>query len=278
MGCVGVCGSSTWTCSATSSACPPGRDAAGSRLAYAPGGKGANQAVAAARLGARVRFTGACGRDDFGDELAAVLRDDRVDIAGLCRVDVATGVALILVDDAGENQIVAIPGANDSVGGPRLTPRSTSGSSRPRYRSMRSRARSPQPERPVRPRWSTRHRRAGSPPSSSPATTSRSERDRARRPRREHPPHVVVTLGERGVRILPERTELPAPPAASSIRPAPATRCGCGCGGARGGTVARGRARVGDRDGLARGRTARLPAGDAEASEVEGRMRGAGRG
>lgn len=76
------------------------------------GGKGANQAVAAARLGADVRFVARRGEDEFGRELAAGLAADEV--ADLARVDedAPTGVALILVDAHGENQIVVAPGAN----------------------------------------------------------------------------------------------------------------------------------------------------------------------
>jgi ribokinase len=79
-----------------------------------PGGKGANQAVAAARLGAEVRFIGRVGRDDL------VLRSlvaDTIDISGVVRDDGESGVALILVDAMGENVIVVAPGANA-----RLTP------------------------------------------------------------------------------------------------------------------------------------------------------------
>jgi len=78
-----------------------------------PGGKGANQAVAAARLGARVRMVGAVGEDTFADEALAGLRDAGIELE-LARAG-TTGIALILVDDAGENQIVVIPGANAHV-------------------------------------------------------------------------------------------------------------------------------------------------------------------
>ena len=78
-----------------------------------PGGKGANQAVAAARLGAQVRMVGAVGDDPFADEALAGLHDADVELE-LTRVG-ATGIALILVDDAGENQIVVVPGANAHV-------------------------------------------------------------------------------------------------------------------------------------------------------------------
>jgi ribokinase len=79
-----------------------------------PGGKGANQAVAAARLGATVRFVGRIGRDDL---VLRSLAREGVDTAGVTRDDGETGVALILVDAAGENVIVVAPGANR-----RLTP------------------------------------------------------------------------------------------------------------------------------------------------------------
>src|SRR4051812_10314304 len=78
-----------------------------------PGGKGANQAVAAARLGARVRMVGAVGDDPLAEEALAGLREAGVELelttAG------TTGIALILVDASGENQIVVVPGANAHV-------------------------------------------------------------------------------------------------------------------------------------------------------------------
>jgi len=78
-----------------------------------PGGKGANQAVAAARLGAVVTMCGAVGRDAFGDDALIGLREAHVDL-DVEQFD-ATGLALILVDAAGENQIAVIPGANGLV-------------------------------------------------------------------------------------------------------------------------------------------------------------------
>ncbi len=80
-----------------------------------PGGKGANQAVAAARLGADVRFVGMVAVDDLADDALAGLEEAGVDTNGVGWVEepgVHTGVALILVDDDGENQIVVAPGAN----------------------------------------------------------------------------------------------------------------------------------------------------------------------
>jgi ribokinase len=79
-----------------------------------PGGKGANQAVAAARLGASVRFVGAVGADDFAEEALSGLREVGAELE-LQECD-ATGVGVILVDAKGENVIVVAPGANLQVG------------------------------------------------------------------------------------------------------------------------------------------------------------------
>lgn len=79
-----------------------------------PGGKGANQAVAAARLGAQVRFVGRVGRDDF---VLRSLEREGVDVSGVARDDGESGVALILVDRGGENVIVVAPGANRRLAG-----------------------------------------------------------------------------------------------------------------------------------------------------------------
>ncbi len=78
----------------------------------AAGGKGANQAVAAARLGARVAMVGCVGRDAFGTALIQGLQDAGIDIAEVAVTDPPTGTALITVDAAGANTIVVISGAN----------------------------------------------------------------------------------------------------------------------------------------------------------------------
>lgn len=80
-----------------------------------PGGKGANQAVAAARLGADVRFVGAVGDDDFGALAVQGLREADVDLSQVQVVRRPTGIALILVGDDDENQIVVVPGANHAL-------------------------------------------------------------------------------------------------------------------------------------------------------------------
>jgi len=78
-----------------------------------PGGKGANQALAARRLGAEVALVAAVGQDDAAAEALSLLAADDVDLTGVRRMpDAPTGVALITVDDDGENTIVVVPGAN----------------------------------------------------------------------------------------------------------------------------------------------------------------------
>ena len=78
-----------------------------------PGGKGANQAVACARLGGRAAMIGLVGDDGFGAALCQGLGADGVDVAGVRRTAAAgTGVAVILVEDSGENRILLAPGAN----------------------------------------------------------------------------------------------------------------------------------------------------------------------
>jgi ribokinase len=95
----------------------PGETVSGGRFARHGGGKGANQAVAAARLGARVAMVGAVGADELGDAAVAELQDEGIDVSGVVRMDdAATGVALIVVDAAGENQIAIAAGANGRLG------------------------------------------------------------------------------------------------------------------------------------------------------------------
>jgi ribokinase len=89
----------------------PGETLTGARFGRVPGGKGANQAVAAARLGAEVRLVGCVGRDEFAEEALAGLREAGVEERWLVR-EAPTGVALITVDAEGETTIVVAPGAN----------------------------------------------------------------------------------------------------------------------------------------------------------------------
>jgi ribokinase len=93
-----------------------GETLSGATLERIPGGKGANQAVAAARLGAGVRMVGCVGRDADAPDALAGLREAGVEL-DVREVDAPTGIAIILVAEDGENQIVVVPGANAEVGG-----------------------------------------------------------------------------------------------------------------------------------------------------------------
>jgi len=89
-----------------------GETVLGDGLLYNPGGKGANQAAAAAKLGGDVAMLGCVGRDGFGDTLAKSLADCGCDVSALRRVTAPTGTASIYVDEMGRNSIVVIAGAN----------------------------------------------------------------------------------------------------------------------------------------------------------------------
>jgi ribokinase len=94
----------------------PGETVTGARLAYHPGGKGANQALAARRLGGDVAMVGAVGKDGAADQALSLLRAQGVDLGGVHVLeDAQTGVALIAVGQDGENQIIVAPGANNAV-------------------------------------------------------------------------------------------------------------------------------------------------------------------
>ncbi len=102
-------------------ACPrlpsPGETVTDATLSRYPGGKGANQALAARRQGADVTLIAAVGADPLADEALQLLRRDGVDLSRLVTVDdQPTGVALIVVDRDGENQIAVAPGANRRLG------------------------------------------------------------------------------------------------------------------------------------------------------------------
>jgi ribokinase len=94
----------------------PGETVTNARLARHPGGKGANQALAARRLGAEVRLIGAVGADDMAEEALKLLQAGAVDLSGVQHINgETTGVALIAVSADGENQIVVCPGANAAL-------------------------------------------------------------------------------------------------------------------------------------------------------------------
>ena len=92
-----------------------GETLTGTGFATFPGGKGANQAVAAARLGALVSLVGRLGDDGFGDQLRQALERDNVDATAVLSVERPTGSAVILVTEEGGNSIVVIPGANHAL-------------------------------------------------------------------------------------------------------------------------------------------------------------------
>jgi ribokinase len=93
----------------------PGETISGEDLVTIPGGKGANQAVAAARLGASVAMLGRVGRDSFGQTLINNLIGNQVEVNQVRPDDSATGTAIIIVDAKGQNSIVLSPGANGKV-------------------------------------------------------------------------------------------------------------------------------------------------------------------
>jgi ribokinase len=95
-----------------------GETVTGGTFARHGGGKSANQAVAAARAGASVAIVGAVGADDLGDEALRELAAEGIDVAAVAQLDeVATGVAAIVVDERGENQIAVASGANARLDG-----------------------------------------------------------------------------------------------------------------------------------------------------------------
>lgn len=101
----------------------PGETVGGASFARYPGGKGANQALAARRLGAEVQLIGRVGADAFADEALYLLRQDGVDLSHVGVADEApTGVALIAVSASGENQIIVAPGANGQFAPNHLAP------------------------------------------------------------------------------------------------------------------------------------------------------------
>ncbi len=105
----------------------PGETVHGTSFALHHGGKGANQAVAAARLGAAVRFVGRVGDDDAGPRLRAALADDGIDVGPLRTVPGPTGFATILVSATGENVIVIEAGANAALRAEDLDPADLAG-------------------------------------------------------------------------------------------------------------------------------------------------------
>jgi len=93
----------------------PGETLTAASFALVPGGKGANQALAAARMGGHVRMVGKVGDDSYAVLALAELRAGGVDLTAVATRSGPTGIAMIVVDDHGENQIVVVPGANGEL-------------------------------------------------------------------------------------------------------------------------------------------------------------------
>lgn len=112
-----VVGSANYDYLAQSARLPgPGESLQGNQFVESPGGKGANQAIAAARLGARVAFVGCVGKDQRGDWIVDRLKEERVDTRYIIRESPEpTGVALIQIAASGQKQIMAVAGANGAL-------------------------------------------------------------------------------------------------------------------------------------------------------------------
>jgi ribokinase len=93
----------------------PGQTITATQLDYISGGKGANQAVAIARLGGKVGMLAALGSDEFAHSLRANLQQEGVDVEWVCSKTGPTGVAIVAVDQQGENSIMVVPGANGAL-------------------------------------------------------------------------------------------------------------------------------------------------------------------
>jgi len=93
----------------------PGETVLGDTFSTAPGGKGANQALAAARAGSKVKLVGAAGKDKMGDDALALLKTGGVELSAVKRLDLQQGVAMIMVDAHGENVIGIVPGTNGTL-------------------------------------------------------------------------------------------------------------------------------------------------------------------
>jgi len=93
----------------------PGETVPGTSFTTAPGGKGANQALAAKRAGGMVRLVGAAGNDSMAEQALVLLKADNVDLSAVRRLDVQQGIAMIMVGDDGENIIGIVPGTNATM-------------------------------------------------------------------------------------------------------------------------------------------------------------------
>jgi ribokinase len=211
-----VCGSMNMDVFAYANRLPvPGETLSDAELEYAAGGKGANQAVAAARLGVATAFVGARGDDGFGVSVLRSLEQAQVDTDAVLIVDQQpTGVALILVGGDGENQIVVAPGANRHPSTP--------------PDGLEGKVWVTQAETPAETAEATLRaaRASGGTALVNPAPAGRLPRDLVRRfdvavvneteleaLGDDRPPTVVLTLGAGGARLWPDGPLLPVFPA-----------------------------------------------------------------
>ncbi len=236
----------------------PGESVLGDRFLLAPGGKGANVAVAAARLGAPVRFFGARGDDQFGEFIGSALAAEGVDVSSLRVIaGMHSGVALIAVDAQAENQILALPGANGVAGPPSPCgaavwfcpgeiPRAAhEGTLAAASADGAVAVVNPSPANAIDAEVVSRFDLA---------IVNETELDAFEG---HLPERVVLTRGRRGAVLLPEGTELPAVPAqAVDTTGAGDAFAGGLCAGLAAGRVTRGRgaARARDRRDLRRAR------------------------
>ncbi|MGY3544732.1 sugar/nucleoside kinase (ribokinase family) [Bradyrhizobium sp. USDA 4469] len=177
MGRVFVAGSINMDVVATADRHPKvGETVAGRQVLYFPGGKGANQAVASARLGVKTTLIGRLGKDAFGAELRAFLGDQGIDLGGVREADTHSGTAIITVASS-DNTIVVIPGSNalvsvDDVADAPLAKGVMSRSASSRFRCRRLPRSSSGRVPPGPRRCSIRHRRKRCPASCSRWSTS----------------------------------------------------------------------------------------------------------
>ncbi|HEX8965162.1 MAG TPA: ribokinase [Patescibacteria group bacterium] len=92
-----------------------GETVVGNTIQHIPGGKGANQAVAASRLGGKVNFIGRIGTDNFGTELFNFLKSENLNLEGIKKSKTNSGLAIVAVDSRGQNSIIIFPGSNGDV-------------------------------------------------------------------------------------------------------------------------------------------------------------------
>jgi ribokinase len=215
----------------------PGETLLGTEFHTFPGGKGANQAVAAARLGGQVKMIGRVGADAFGDALIQTLSQDGVYTRHIARLqDAPTGVALITVDAAGQNTIVVVPGANGELSPPDLLAAESAFETASvvvmqleiplltvAYAADLARRHgacvvlNPAPAQPLGTTLKQVDVLIPNQPEAALLTGAASARDAAKRLRASGVRSVIVTLGEEGVLVVEGETETHLPPHCVSV-------------------------------------------------------------